>query len=49
MEISKTAFKEYARCQRVLPLERLSEKMDALSYFNDEQKENARTSPNVFG
>lgn len=43
MEISKTAFKEYARCQRVLPLERLYlKKMDALSYFNDEQKEKMR-------
>lgn len=43
MEISKTAFKEYARCQRVLLLERLYlKKMDAESYFNDEQKAKMR-------
>lgn len=43
MEISKTAFKEYARCLRVLPLERLYvQRMGADSFFNDEQKEEMR-------
>ncbi|MGB4694840.1 MAG: DUF2779 domain-containing protein [Acholeplasmataceae bacterium] len=43
MEISKTAFKEYARCLRVLPLERLYlQRLGAESFFNDEQKEKMR-------
>jgi len=43
MEISKTAFKEYARCLRVLPLERLYlQRLGAGSFFNDEDKEKMR-------
>ncbi len=38
MKISKTAFKEYARCNRIYPLERLYlQKLDTnLSYFDEE-------------